>query len=175
MNEPLLVAFGITITTWKLVGYLGVALFAGRWFVQMFYSRRHGRPVVPTVFWLMSISGSLLLLSYFTFGKNDSVGILSNLFPAGVAGYNLVLDLLSQAEQARGTQRGGAWRHGLNAIHRGDGVAGWLFPAKDSRGRQHCGGSNGRTSAGVRLRHLPTGNGPSWMCMIRTRCRRRTR
>ena len=93
MNDPLLVAFGITITPWKLIGYLGVALFAGRWFVQMFYSRRHGRPVVPTVFWLMSISGSLLLLSYFTFGKNDSVGILSNLFPAGVAGYNLILDL----------------------------------------------------------------------------------
>ncbi len=41
----------------------------------------------------MSISGSLLLLSYFIFGKNDSVGILSNLFPAGVAGYNLYLDL----------------------------------------------------------------------------------
>jgi lipid-A-disaccharide synthase-like uncharacterized protein len=41
----------------------------------------------------MSISGSLLLLSYFTFGKNDSVGILSNLFPAGVAIYNLVLDI----------------------------------------------------------------------------------
>ena len=93
MNEILLVAFGITITPWKLIGYLGVALFAGRWFVQMFYSRRHGRPVVPTVFWLMSISGSLLLLSYFTFGKNDSVGILSNLFPAGVAVYNLYLDL----------------------------------------------------------------------------------
>ena len=45
MNEPLLVAFGVTITAWKLIGYLGVALFAGRWFVQMFYSRRHGRPV----------------------------------------------------------------------------------------------------------------------------------
>jgi lipid-A-disaccharide synthase-like uncharacterized protein len=93
MNEPHMVLFGVTITTWKLIGYLGVALFAGRWFVQMFYSRRHGRPVVPTVFWLMSISGSLLLLSYFIFGKNDSVGILSNLFPAGVAGYNLYLDL----------------------------------------------------------------------------------
>ena len=53
----------------------------------------HGRPVVPTVFWIMSITGSLLLLAYFMFGKNDSVGILSNLFPAGVAGYNLVLDL----------------------------------------------------------------------------------
>ena len=44
------------------------------------------RPVVPTVFWLMSISGSLLLLSYFVFGKNDSVGILSNLFPGGHRG-----------------------------------------------------------------------------------------
>jgi lipid-A-disaccharide synthase-like uncharacterized protein len=99
MNETMLVAFGVTITPWKLIGYVGVALFAGRWFVQMFYSRRHGRPVVPTVFWLMSISGSLLLLSYFTFGKNDSVGILSNLFPACVAVYNLVLDLRHKRER----------------------------------------------------------------------------
>jgi lipid-A-disaccharide synthase-like uncharacterized protein len=102
MNDPILVAFGITITPWKLIGYLGVALFAGRWFVQMYYSRKRGRPVVPTVFWLMSISGSLLLLAYFTFGKNDSVGILSNLFPAGVAGYNLLLDLRHKRSKARG-------------------------------------------------------------------------
>jgi lipid-A-disaccharide synthase-like uncharacterized protein len=93
MNQPFLVLLGVTLTPWKLVGYLGVALFAGRWFVQLYYSRKHGKPVVPTVFWLMSISGSLLLLSYFTFGKNDSVGILSNLFPAAVAAYNLYLDL----------------------------------------------------------------------------------
>ena len=93
MNQVIVNAFGVTVTPWKLVGYLGVLLFAGRWFVQMYYSRRHGRPVVPTVFWLMSISGSLLLLSYFVFGKNDSVGVLSNLFPAGVAAYNLYLDL----------------------------------------------------------------------------------
>ncbi|MGI9247091.1 MAG: lipid-A-disaccharide synthase N-terminal domain-containing protein [Steroidobacteraceae bacterium] len=93
MNQPFLILLGVTLTPWKLVGYLGVALFAGRWFVQLYYSRKLGRPVVPTVFWLMSISGSLLLLSYFLFGKNDSVGILSNLFPAAVAGYNLYLDL----------------------------------------------------------------------------------
>jgi lipid-A-disaccharide synthase-like uncharacterized protein len=93
MNEPFLVMMGVTLTPWKLVGFLGVALFAGRWFVQLYYSRKLGKPVVPTVFWVMSISGSLLLLSYFTFGKNDSVGILSNLFPAGVAAYNLYLDL----------------------------------------------------------------------------------
>ena len=102
MNEVIHMAYGLTITPWKLIGYLGVALFAGRWFVQVFYSRRHGRPVVPTVFWMMSISGSLLLLSYFTFGKNDSVGILSNLFPAGVAGYNLVLDLRHKKSKQEG-------------------------------------------------------------------------
>jgi len=93
MNRVLMEVLGVTVTPWKLVGYSGVALFAGRWFVQMAYSRIHRRPVVPTVFWLMSIFGSLLLLAYFTFGKNDSVGILSNLFPAGVALYNLYLDL----------------------------------------------------------------------------------
>jgi len=99
MNELLFNTFGLHITGWKLVGYLGVALFAGRWLVQMVYSRMHGRPVVPTVFWIMSISGSLLLLSYFIFGKNDSVGILSNLFPAAVASYNLVLDLRHKRER----------------------------------------------------------------------------
>lgn len=102
MNEVLHAGFGLTVTPWKLIGYLGVALFAGRWFVQLHYSHRYGRPVVPTVFWLMSISGSLLLLSYFVFGKNDSVGVLSNLFPAGVAGYNLYLDLSHKRSRASG-------------------------------------------------------------------------
>jgi lipid-A-disaccharide synthase-like uncharacterized protein len=104
MDEVLHVGFGLIITPWKLIGYLGVALFAGRWFVQMHYSRKHGRPVVPTVFWLMSISGSLLLLSYFIFGKNDSVGILSNLFPVGVAGYNLYLDLSHKRSRESGNE-----------------------------------------------------------------------
>ncbi len=93
MNDPFFVLFGVSVTAWKLVGYLGVGLFSGRWFVQMWVSRHHGRPVMPSLFWYMSIAGSFLLLSYFIWGKNDSVGILSNLFPAGVASYNLFLDL----------------------------------------------------------------------------------
>jgi len=97
MHEKLLEIsiFGIhvTITGWKIIGYLGVMLFSGRWFVQMWASRRARRPIVPRVFWLMSMSGSLSLLAYFTLGKNDSVGILSNLFPACVASYNLYLDV----------------------------------------------------------------------------------
>lgn len=97
MNEVLLQGevFGVTvtITAWKVVGYLGVLTFAGRWFVQVWASHRARRPTVPRLFWYMSLTGSLLLLSYFVFGKNDSVGILSNLFPAAIAGYNLLLDL----------------------------------------------------------------------------------
>ncbi len=94
MDSVIATVFGVVITPWKLVGYLGVALFAGRWFVQLAASRRLRRPVVPQLFWIMSAAGSVLLLAYFTFGKNDSVGILSNLFPLFVALYNLRLSLL---------------------------------------------------------------------------------
>jgi lipid-A-disaccharide synthase-like uncharacterized protein len=93
MNTALLELLGVVITPWKLVGYLGVALFAGRWFVQAYASRAHGRPVLPRAFWYMSATGSLLLVVYFVFGKNDSVGILSNLFPLFIALYNLRLDI----------------------------------------------------------------------------------
>lgn len=91
MNTVLYQGFGVLITPWKLVGYVGVALFAGRWFVQLIASRMQGRPAMPPLFWYMSITGSILLLAYFTFGKNDSVGVLSNLFPFLVALYNLRL------------------------------------------------------------------------------------
>ena len=92
MNHVWIVLYGVTITPWKLVGYLGVTLFAGRWFVQLVASRRAGKPQLPRLFWYMSTSGSALLLCYFIFGKNDSVGVLSNLFPAFVSCYNLYLD-----------------------------------------------------------------------------------
>lgn len=97
MNNVLLVPFGVVVTPWKLIGYLGVFLFAGRWFVQLYVSRRMGRPTVPPLFWYMSIAGSLMLLGYFIFGKNDSVGILSNAFPFAVAVYNLYLDRRSRS------------------------------------------------------------------------------
>ena len=101
MHEAIASYFGVTLTPWKLVGYLGIALFAGRWVVQLYASRAEGRPTVPRVFWHMSVIGSLLLLAYFTFGKNDSVGILSNLFPALIAGYNLYLDIRGYRADSR--------------------------------------------------------------------------
>lgn len=95
MNEVLFHFHGVVITPWKIVGYIGVVMFGGRWIVQLIASRVARRPVMPRMFWYMSMIGSVSLLSYFVFGKNDSVGILSNLFPAFTAGYNLWLDLKS--------------------------------------------------------------------------------
>lgn len=93
MDATLATPFGIVITYWKLIGYAGMLMFTGRWLVQLIATRRHGRPVIPRAFWVMSLAGSAMLLSYFIWGKNDSVGILSNLFPASVACYNLILDV----------------------------------------------------------------------------------
>ncbi|MCW8132228.1 MAG: lipid-A-disaccharide synthase N-terminal domain-containing protein [Planctomycetota bacterium] len=85
--------FGIKVTWWKVIGFVGVFLFTGRWFVQLYASRKAGRPVMGRLFWLLSMCGSTLLLAYFVVGKNDSVGVLSNLFPCFVAAYNLYLDI----------------------------------------------------------------------------------
>lgn len=93
--------FGIrlVITPWKFVGYTGVLLFGGRWIVQIIASRRAQKVTMPRLFWIMSLLGSLCLITYFTLGKNDSVGILSNLFPTFVAAYNLMLDLRNAPSQ----------------------------------------------------------------------------
>jgi lipid-A-disaccharide synthase-like uncharacterized protein len=93
MNEFLGVFLGVSLTPWKLVGFAGMFMFTGRWVVQLLATRRHGRPTFPRIFWVMSLTGSAFLVAYFVWGKNDSVGILSNLFPATVAFYNLLMDL----------------------------------------------------------------------------------
>ena len=100
MDATLFILFGIRVTAWKLVGYLGVFMFTSRWFVQMWASRKAGKPVVPRVFWVLSMAGSLLCLLYFIFGKNDSVGILAYLFPSGVSAYNLYLDITHKKKAA---------------------------------------------------------------------------
>jgi lipid-A-disaccharide synthase-like uncharacterized protein len=92
MHNEIINLFGINITGWKLLGYIGVSLFTARWFVQMLASRKAGKPVVPRLFWFLSVAGSLMCLTYFIVGKNDSVGILGYLFPTCVSLYNLALD-----------------------------------------------------------------------------------
>ena len=96
MNEELLWLewTGLHVTAWKLVGYTGALMFSLRWIVQFIASRRAHKPVIPRMFWYLSVLGSLMTLSYFLFSaKQDSVGVLQNLFPAFTAIYSLVLDI----------------------------------------------------------------------------------
>jgi lipid-A-disaccharide synthase-like uncharacterized protein len=46
------------------------------------------------------VLGSALLLAYFIWGKNDSVGVLSNLFPMTVALYNFAMHRRSASGRA---------------------------------------------------------------------------
>ena len=92
---------GLHMTPWKLIGLAGALMFGLRWVVQFLASRKARKPVIPRLFWYMSIVGSLMTLSYFLFSaKQDAVGVLQNLFPAFTAIYSLYLDI-----QNRGWQR----------------------------------------------------------------------
>ena len=86
-------AFGVVFTPWKLIGFLGALMFAGRWLLQAWATRRAGKPTIPRSFWIISLLGSAMVTSYFIWGKNDSVGVLTNLLPATVAFYNLIMDI----------------------------------------------------------------------------------
>ncbi len=49
---------------WIAVGFLGQALFSGRFLVQWLSSERARRSVVPNAFWYLSIAGGVTLLAY---------------------------------------------------------------------------------------------------------------
>lgn len=96
MNAPIpwLEWTGLHASPWKLIGLTGALMFGGRWLIQFVASKRAGKPVIPRLFWYMSVAGSLMTLSYFLFSqKRDAVGIVQNLFPAFTAVYSLWLDI----------------------------------------------------------------------------------
>ncbi len=49
---------------WILVGFFGQALFASRFFIQLFKSEMVGRSVIPLAFWYFSIGGGVITLVY---------------------------------------------------------------------------------------------------------------
>lgn len=96
MNTPIdwLAWTGLHMSPWKLIGLVGASMFGARWIVQFLASRRSGRPVIPRLFWYMSLTGSAMTLSYFLFSaKQDAVGVLQNLLPTFTAAYSLWLDI----------------------------------------------------------------------------------
>ncbi len=49
---------------WVLIGFAAQILFSARFLVQWIASERAGKSVVPLAFWLFSIGGGVLLLTY---------------------------------------------------------------------------------------------------------------
>jgi lipid-A-disaccharide synthase-like uncharacterized protein len=71
---------GIAWSVWKVVGWLGNAVFFSRFFVQWHATEKRKQVVVPALFWWLSLAGSLLLLAYAIFYKRDSVFIFAYAF-----------------------------------------------------------------------------------------------
>lgn len=61
------------------IGIVGQALFTGRVLVQWIASEKAKSSVVPTSYWILSLAGSLLLLTYALL-KKDPVFILGQGF-----------------------------------------------------------------------------------------------
>ena len=70
---------GIEWSIWKMIGWLGNATFFSRFFVQWYATEKKKQVVVPTAFWWLSLTGSLLLLIY-SLRKRDSVFIFAYAF-----------------------------------------------------------------------------------------------
>jgi len=64
---------------WKVVGWLGNAVFFSRFFVQWYTTEKLKRVVVPAAFWWLSLAGSLLLLT-FALHERSSVFIFAYAF-----------------------------------------------------------------------------------------------
>lgn len=75
---------------WTTFGFVGQALFTGRFLVQWWFSERAARSVTPIAFWYLSITGSLMLLTYAVVVM-DPVIILGQAFGVVIYGRNLLL------------------------------------------------------------------------------------
>ncbi|MDQ7996149.1 MAG: lipid-A-disaccharide synthase N-terminal domain-containing protein [Luteibacter sp.] len=107
MHEALADLHLLTLTPWKIIGLLGTILFTARWFVQFYATRKNKQVTVPMSFWYLSVSGSILTLAYFIWGKNDSVGIIQTAFPMLVSFYNVFAHLRNRDTKER-VKPGGA-------------------------------------------------------------------
>lgn len=96
--------FVLKLDWWAWVGLIAQALFTGRFLVQWIASERAGKSVIPFSFWILSISGGLLLLVYALY-RRDPVFILGQGLGVVIYLRNLVL-VLRERRAAREARQG---------------------------------------------------------------------
>lgn len=79
-----------TTWIWLAIGFVGQALFAGRFLVQWIVSELRRRSVVPVYFWYFSVGGGIVLLAY-AVHRQDPVFIIGQFFGLIVYTRNLYL------------------------------------------------------------------------------------
>ena len=57
-------------TIWLGIGFLGQALFSGRFLIQWVKSEMIGKSVIPLAFWYFSIAGGTILFAYALYRKD---------------------------------------------------------------------------------------------------------
>lgn len=75
---------------WLTIGFAAQAIFAARFLVQWIASERRGRSVIPLAFWILSLAGGLMLLTYAVW-RRDPVFILGQTTGVFIYSRNLVL------------------------------------------------------------------------------------
>ena len=71
--------FGVDWSVWKIVGWVGNAVFFSRFIVQWYATEKKKQVVVPALFWWLSLTGAMTLLAY-SLHKRDSVFIFAYAF-----------------------------------------------------------------------------------------------
>jgi lipid-A-disaccharide synthase-like uncharacterized protein len=77
-------------TFWIAIGFLGQAMFSGRFLVQWLASERRRASVIPRAFWCLSLAGGSTLLCS-AIWRQDPVFILGQSFGLLVYSRNLML------------------------------------------------------------------------------------
>ena len=84
--------FVTNLDWWVVLGVIAQLFFTARFVVQWLASERAGRSVIPVAFWIFSLVGGVMLLTYAVYRK-DPVFIAGQTFGVFVYARNLQLVL----------------------------------------------------------------------------------
>ncbi|MBN1256215.1 MAG: lipid-A-disaccharide synthase N-terminal domain-containing protein [Planctomycetes bacterium] len=90
---------GSILNIWITIGFAGQIIFFSRLLIQWFLSERAGKPVIPIIYWYLSLIGNTIVLVY-AIKIADPVFILSHAVGECIYIRQLILHNRSRAAEA---------------------------------------------------------------------------